>query len=124
MSCADGAIHYIILEHAYVTHVVDFYTEVFQATTVYNYHDQGSVQLKIYDSYVLVTPATLSNSLVIKLLTDLNSLRMIRQDARFTDMVLENPVEKQRSTVKMRDPYGISWLLTKYKKEYSDVYRH
>lgn len=66
MSCADGAIHYIILEHAYVTHVVDFYTEVFQATTVYNYHDQGSVQLKIYDSYVLVTPATLSKWVLIK----------------------------------------------------------
>lgn len=62
---SEGTIHYIILEHARVPLDVDFYTESFQAQRIHNY-PEGSVQLRIYKSYVLVTPGAPSKWVLIK----------------------------------------------------------
>nr|VDC89125.1 unnamed protein product [Brassica rapa] len=117
---SEGAMHYIILEPASIPLAADFYVEVFQATRVFNYPD-GSIQLKIFDSYVLLTPGT-SNSVVIELVIDGGSLQSIRQDPRFMVMLLESDLEKERAMVKIRDNFGVYWLLTQ--KKYSDLYRH
>lgn len=60
----------------------------------------------------------------MELFLDRDSLQAIKQDPSFIESELESDLEKERCTVKLWDPFGVCWLLTEYKKDYSDLYPH
>ncbi|XP_056850093.1 uncharacterized protein LOC130499746 isoform X2 [Raphanus sativus] len=121
---SEGVIHYITLEPVYVQAAVNLYISSFKAKRIHDYNDNSTL-LSIYDSNVIVTSGTPpSKNTVLELLLDRDSLQAIKQDPRFIESELESDLEKERCTVKLWGPFGVCWLLTEYKKDYSDLYPH
>ncbi|KAF3572487.1 hypothetical protein F2Q69_00062225 [Brassica cretica] len=86
--CTERAMQYLTLEPGKVPEALKLYAEAFQAKLIDRYEDQ-SVQLKILNSYVIITPwasASASSDSFLELPTDLNSIRRIRQDKRFVEI--------------------------------------
>ncbi|CAG7866027.1 unnamed protein product [Brassica rapa] len=116
--CTEKAMQYLTLEPGKVPEALKLYAEAFQAKLVDDSYEDQSVQLKILNSYVLITPwasASGSSDSFLELPTDLNSIRRIREDKRFVE------IDRTRSTedksVMMKDPFGITFLLRVEKKK-------
>ncbi|CAF2113118.1 unnamed protein product [Brassica napus] len=110
--CTERAMQYLTLEPGKVPEALKLYAEAFQAKLIDRYEDQ-SVQLRILNSYVIITPWDSSDSF-LELPTDLNSIRRIRQDKRFVEID-----GTENKSVMMKDPFGITFLLRMEKKKMS-----
>ena len=110
--CTEKAMQYLTLEPGKVPEALKLYAEAFQAKLVDDSYEDQSVQLKILNSYVLITPwvsASGSSDSFLELPTDLNSIRRIREDKRFVEIDRTSSTENKR--VMMKDPFGITFLL-------------
>ncbi|CAN6853072.1 unnamed protein product [Brassica oleracea] len=116
--CTEKAMQYLTLEPGKVPEALKLYAEAFQAKLVDDSYEDQSVQLKILNSYVLITPwvsASGSSDSFLELPTDLNSIRRIREDKRFVEIDRTSSTENKR--VMMKDPFGITFLLRMEKKK-------
>ena len=103
---------YLTLEPGKVPEALKLYAEAFQAKLIDRYEDQ-SVQLKILNSYVIITPwasASASSDSFLELPTDLNSIRRIRQDKRFVEID-----GTENKSVMMKDPFGINFVTARFR---------
>ncbi|KAG2313488.1 hypothetical protein Bca52824_025045 [Brassica carinata] len=99
MAGTEGEVQYLLLEPAKVPEALKFYADAFQAKLVDDDYEDQSVQLKLL------------NSGFLRLSTDLNSIRRIRQDKRFVEID-----RTEYEGVMMKDPFGVSFLLIEKKK--------
>ncbi|KAL0878214.1 hypothetical protein Bca101_027920 [Brassica carinata] len=108
----ERAMQYLTLEPGKLPEALKLYAEAFQAKLIDHYEEDQSVQLKILNSYVIITPwAGPGSDSFLELPTDLNSIGRLRHDKRFVEVELKHPTEneskKKKKTRSVVDDHGL-----------------
>ncbi|KAH0938669.1 LOW QUALITY PROTEIN: hypothetical protein HID58_006130 [Brassica napus] len=103
-----------MLEPSYVLLGVKFYTDAFQSMTNHNYRDQMF-------NRILVTPGTRSNR---RTTYGWQLYSIDKTDQKIYGNGSRKSYEIERATIKLRDLFGVYWLLKEYQKEYYDIHMH
>ncbi|XP_018468892.1 uncharacterized protein LOC108840550 isoform X2 [Raphanus sativus] len=110
----EKAMQYLTLEADKLPEALEFYAKAFQAKLIDDEYENKSVQLKILNSYVIISPMG-AGDCFLELPTDLNTIQRFRHDKRFAEVDLKRPIESE--SVMLKDPFGIYFLLVEKKKK-------
>ncbi|CAF1709367.1 unnamed protein product [Brassica napus] len=120
MTGTDKAIFYISVDPSNVELAAVLYISVFKAERITQY-DDGSVELKIFDSSVLVTSGSPRFRSIVELRVDPHTISLVIDSQAFVATDLKLNLSSQY-LLKVIDPFQVIWLLSI--KEFSDGLRY
>lgn len=110
----ERAMRCLTLERGKVAEAVKLYAEAFQAKLIDDDYEDKSVQLKMLNSYVIISPMGACGDCFVELGTDLDSIGRLRHDKRFVEVEQKRPTGNE--SVMLKDPFGIYFVLIEEKK--------